>query len=480
MSHVLIVDDEESICWALGRMARDEGHEVSIAPSAEEALDLIERRRPDVVMLDVRLPGLDGLTALSRMQPLLGGAPVVVMTAFGSLDVAVGAFGRGAFEYLIKPFDLSQASLVLRRALSDVRQGNIQAAPSTEELACSDFLGRSLAMQEVYKRIALAAPTGAPVLLTGESGTGKELAARAIHRHSLQADGPWVPVNVASLSPTLVESELFGHARGAFTGADTARQGLLELACGGTVFFDEVADIPLSVQVKLLRVLEQQEVTPVGETQPRRTSFRVVAATHRDLRAAVRDGTFREDLYYRLAVLPIELPPLRQRAEDIPLLAEHFLRQVRHDGSAALRLSVAALAELSRRHWAGNVRELRNAVEAAALLARSGEILPDHLPPNMSRLASAAEAPSLAAVVQGWAKERLDQPTLPQTLYDDFLKAVEPALFAAVLERTSHKRTWTAPRDFAQEAQRRVTTITIDTAPLRAPSYVARNGFAAL
>ncbi|MBX9788826.1 MAG: sigma-54 dependent transcriptional regulator [Pirellulales bacterium] len=440
MSHVLIVDDEESISWALGRMARDEGHEVSVAPSAEEALALIERRRPDVVMLDVRLPGLDGLSALSRMQPLLAGAPVVVMTAFGSLDVAVGAFGRGAFEYLVKPFDLSQACLVLRRALSDAQQGSNKSEPLSNDLECSDFLGRSAAMQEVYKRIALAAPTGAPVLLTGESGTGKELAARAIHRHSLQADGPWVPVNVASLSPTLVESELFGHARGAFTGADAARQGLLELASGGTVFFDEVADIPLSVQVKLLRVLEQQEVTPVGETRPRKTSFRVVAATHRDLRAAVRDGTFREDLYYRLAVLPIELPPLRQRAEDIPLLAEHFLRLVRPVGAAPLRLSVATLEELSRRPWAGNVRELRNAVEAAALLARSGEILPEHLPTNIAPLASVPETPSLAAVVRAWANERLNQPTLPQSLYEDFLKGVEPALFAAVLERTSHNR----------------------------------------
>ncbi|MGD9645704.1 MAG: sigma-54-dependent transcriptional regulator [Pirellulales bacterium] len=440
MSHVLIVDDEESICWALGRLARDEGHDVSVAPSAEEALQLLETRRPDVVMLDVRLPGLDGLTALSRMQPLLAGAPVVVMTAFGSLDVAVGAFGQGAFEYLVKPFDLSQASQVLRRALADQRRAPAVAEPATEELAEVGFLGRSAAMQEVYKRIALAAPTGAPVLLTGESGTGKELAARAIHRHSLQAEGPWVPVNVASLSPTLVESELFGHARGAFTGADAARLGLLELAAGGTVFFDEVADIPLSVQVKLLRVLEQQEVTPVGDTRPRQTSFRVIAATHRDLRAAAREGTFREDLYYRLAVLPIELPPLRDRVDDIPLLADHFLRKARPAGAAPLHFTEAAIEELSHRHWAGNVRELRNAVEAAALLARSGEILPEHLPKNIAPIDGRSESASLAAVVRGWAGEQLAKPSLPTSLYDDFLKAAEPALFAAVLERTAHNR----------------------------------------
>jgi len=440
MSHVLIVDDEESICWALGRLARDEGHDVSVAPSAEEAFQLIKERRPDVVLLDVRLPGLDGLSALSRMQPLLNGAPVVVMTAFGSLDVAVGAFGGGAFEYLVKPFDLLQASQVLRRALADPVRGTAATEPSAESFSATGFLGHSAAMQEVYKRIALAAPTGAPVLLTGESGTGKELAARAIHRHSLKADGPWVPVNVASLSPTLVESELFGHARGAFTGADSARQGLLELAAGGTVFFDEVADIPLSVQVKLLRVLEQQEVTPVGETRPRKTHFRVIAATHRDLRAAAQQGTFREDLYYRLAVFPIELPPLRQRTDDIPLLAEHFLRGAQPDGVTSLRFSAAAIAELTHRHWSGNVRELRNAVEAAALLARSGEILPEHLPTNIAPLASEPAGRSLATEVRAWAAERLAQAALPRELHAEFLRAVEPALFAAVLQRTGHNR----------------------------------------
>lgn len=440
MSQVLIVDDEESICWALGRLARDEGHEVRVAPSAEEALELIKERRPDVVLLDVRLPGLDGLSALSRMQPLLNGAPVVVMTAFGSLDVAVGAFGGGAFEYLVKPFDLSQASQVLKRALAEPVRRTAAAEPTTDGFSATGFLGHSAAMQEVYKRIALAAPTGAPVLLTGESGTGKELAARAIHRHSLQADGPWVPVNVASLSPTLVESELFGHARGAFTGADAARQGLLELAAGGTVFFDEVADIPLSVQVKLLRVLEQQEVTPVGETRPRKTRFRVIAATHRDLRAAAQQGTFREDLFYRLAVFPIELPPLRQRTDDIPLLAEHFLRGAQPDGVTSLRFSAAAIAELTYRHWSGNVRELRNAVEAAALLARSGEILPEHLPTNIAPVSTEPGGNSLAAEVRAWAAEQLAQAALPRELHADFLRAVEPALFAAVLERTGHNR----------------------------------------
>ncbi|HUY36820.1 MAG TPA: sigma-54 dependent transcriptional regulator [Pirellulales bacterium] len=442
MSHVLIVDDEESICWALARLSREEGHEVSVASSAEDALELAGRKGCDLVVLDIRLPGMDGLTAMARFRQLVPDAPIVVITAFGSLATAVEAVRNGAFDYLTKPFDLDQALAVIRRALAQralaQRAVAVHAVRPPPSDASDELVGASPAMQEVFKRIALAAPSRASVLITGESGTGKELVAQAIHRHSPCAAGPLVPVNLAALSPTLVESELFGHVRGAFTGADFDRKGLLELAHGGTVFFDEAGDIPLPVQVKLLRALEQQETTPVGAVDPRPTAFRVVAATHRDLRREVRDGNFREDLYFRLAVFEIPLPALRTRTDDIPSLAERFLRQIRPAVAPGLGFSDAALADLRRREWPGNVRELRNAVEHAALLARAGPILPEHLPPIVAPPAGGGA--DLDTAVREWALARLAAAMPPENLYQQLLDLVEPPLLDAVLHRTGQNR----------------------------------------
>ena len=369
--------------------------------------------------------------------------PIVVITAFGSLNTAVAALGEGAFDYLPKPFDLDQAAAVIHRALAAPEKsasdedGNPAKSQADEEL-----FGASPAMQDVFKRIALVAPTDAAVLISGESGTGKELVARAIHRHSQRSRCPLVPVNLASLSPTLVESELFGHVRGAFTGATNSRQGLLELANGATVFFDEAGDIPLSVQVKLLRVLEQQEVTPVGETQPRRTSFRVVAATNRNLRSECGEGRFRQDLFFRLAVFEIHLPPLRDRREEIPQLAERFLRRNVGLNQPLPRLLDATVKELCRRDWPGNVRELRNAVEHGALLSRGGAIAPEHLPPATFLGQSAASDPAqqLHDTVRCWAQKRLAAPGRSEDLYQRFLDAAEPSLFDAVLNSTGHNR----------------------------------------
>ncbi len=443
MPQILIVDDEESICWALRRLAQEEGHEVSVASSAEDAFELARQRRFDLVILDVRLPGVDGLAAMAQLQTLAPGAPIVVMTAFGSLGTAVEAIRNGAFDYLTKPFDLERAAEVIGRALSQQQQ-RISSGPETPQttaVAEDELIGASAAMQEVFKRIALVAPTSAAVLVTGESGTGKELVARAIHRHSREAGGPLVSVNLAALNPTLVESELFGHVRGAFTGADFARQGLLELADGGTVFFDEAGDIPLSVQVKLLRALEQREIVPVGDTKPRHSTFRVIAATHRNLREEVRKGAFREDLFFRLAVFEIHLPPLRERGEDIVLLAERFLQKFLQTGGAKVHFTQAALDELRRRPWPGNVRELRNAVEHAALLARAGAITPEHLPPQVAmQSAASAAAGELGRAVRNWTLERLAGTSLPENLYQQFLDEAEPPLLSAVLERTAHNR----------------------------------------
>ena len=268
MSHVLIVDDEESICWGLRRLLMEEGYDVTVAASAEEALASVEKRRPDLALLDVRLPGIDGLTALERLRRADHHFPVIVVTAYGNLDTAVRAVDRGAFDYLTKPFDLEHVVDVVRRAADSLAK-RPAASPAAPPVDSDELLGAGPAMQEVFKRIALAAPTDSSVLIVGESGTGKELAARALHKHSRHASGPFVPIHLGALNASLVESELFGHARGAFTGADFDRPGLLESADGGTVFFDEAADIPPPVQIKLLRVLQQREVTRVGEVKPR-------------------------------------------------------------------------------------------------------------------------------------------------------------------------------------------------------------------
>jgi two-component system nitrogen regulation response regulator GlnG len=443
MSHLLIVDDEEAVCWALDRALTREGHQVAVAASAEEAFQQVARQRPDAVILDVRLPGMDGLTALARLRQLTQDAPIIVVTAFGNLDTAVRAVEGGAFDYLAKPFDLAQALDTVTRALQP-RDTRAEASPGMSEPARGpeEIIGRSLAMQTVFKRIALVAPRDASVLITGESGTGKELVARAVHRHSARHDRPFLPVHIAALNPSLVESELFGHVRGAFTGAAENRPGLLRLAEGGTVFLDELADIPLSVQVKLLRVLEHGEVLPVGGSQPQPLNVRILSATHQDLQRRVADGGFRHDLFFRLNVFQIHLPPLRDRPEDIPLLTEHFLRRFE---SRALPLLPATMQFLMGLPWFGNVRELRNALEHAAIVSRGGPLLPEHFPTFVLGSYPANTGEQLTGMVRQWLGERIkaSQPEAPAGLYPDLLRCVEPALLEEVMRRVRGNR-WVA------------------------------------
>jgi len=440
VKHVLIIDDEEAVCWSLQRALSRDGHSVAVAASAEQGLALAKRQRPDVVVLDVRLPGMDGLTALGRLRESAGDVPVIVVTAFGDLPTAVRAVQEGAFEYLTKPFDLSQALDAVSRALT--RRPQPPPPPDTPAAEPEEIIGRGPAMQAVFKRIALVAPRDACVLILGESGTGKELVARAIHRYSARRDRPFLPVHVAALNPNLVESELFGHVRGAFTGAAQARDGLLALADGGTVFLDELADIPLPVQVKLLRVLEHGEVLPVGGTQPQRLDIRVLAATHQDLARAAAEGRFRHDLYFRLNVFQVTLPPLRERPEDVPALAEHFLRRFE---PRALPLPPETVRFLQGLPWFGNVREFRNALEHAAIVARGGPLLPEHFPPLAGDPTGATSADQLAAAVRKWLAERVRtlNGAAPDDLYAELLRCVEPPLLDEVMRRLNGNR-WAA------------------------------------
>lgn len=440
MKHILIVDDEEAVCWALQRALVREGHSAAVAPSAEEAFTLAEKQRPDAILLDVRLPGMDGLTALGRLRALTDDAPVIVVTAFGNLDTAVRAVEGGAFDYLAKPFDLGQALDAVSRALQ--RRSLPAAQDTTPDTVREEIVGASSAMQTVFKRIALVAPRDACVLITGESGTGKELVARALHRHSPRRDRPFLPVHVAALNPNLVESELFGHVRGAFTGANQARPGLLALADGGTVFLDELAEVPLAVQVKLLRVLEHGELLPVGGNQIQTLQVRIVAATHQDLGRRVAEGLFRHDLFFRLNVFQIHLPPLRERVEDIGTLAEHFLRRFE---PSALPLRPETLRHLQSLPWLGNVRELRNALEHAAIVARGGELLPEHFPTLALLPGPVSPEEQLAQAVRQWVENRvrIAGTAAPENLAAELMRCIEPALFDEVMRRVRGNR-WVA------------------------------------
>ena len=438
MAQLLIIDDEPSICWGLKKLAESLGHVARIASSAEAGFREADKSpKPEAVFLDVRLPGLDGISAMPQLRERLPDAPIIVMTAHGELETAVDAIRNGAFEYLTKPFDLTLAEKVLDRAL---RRRPQEAVPPAAMLGLQDqIVGHSPALQDVFKQIALVAGSEACVLVSGESGTGKELVARAVHRYSARRDRPFLPVHVAALNPNLVESELFGHVKGAFTGASQTRAGLLALADGGTVFLDEIAEIPLPVQVKLLRVLEQNEITPVGGSQPAPLNVRILAATHQNLERNVAAGTFRNDLFFRLNVFEIHLPPLRQRREDIVPLAEHFLRRF---DVRLLPLVPATTDFLTAQRWVGNVRELRNALEHAVIVARGGPLLPEHFPVGAGVGMGTQPGEQLAAAVLIWLEDRVRTAgtQTPTEIYADLLKCVEPPLLEDLMRRLNGNR----------------------------------------
>ena len=380
---ILVVDDEKNTREGLVRALRDE-YAVAEAENGQRALEWLETHAADVVLSDLRMPGLDGLGLLSR---LLGREPkpiVILLTAYGSVETAVEAMKRGAYDFLAKPVNLDRLDLLLRRALAERRLGDENQrlkAQLDSKYGFENIIGASPAMQEVFETIRQAAPTRATVLIQGESGTGKELVARALHQCSPRRDGPFVPVHCAALAPTLLESELFGHEKGAFTGAVERRRGRFELADGGTLFLDEIGEIDAALQVKILRVLEERQFERVGGSETIRVDVRLVAATNRDLRARVAEGTFREDLFYRLYVVNLTLPPLRERDGDVVLLAQHYLQTLAaENGKKPFAISPEAMDVLQAYPWPGNVRELRNVIERMVVLGTGPRLTAADLP----------------------------------------------------------------------------------------------------
>jgi two-component system, NtrC family, nitrogen regulation response regulator GlnG len=439
MARILIADDEDSLRWVLERGLRQAGYEVVAVKDGHGALQAFQAEPFDLVFLDVRMPGVDGLTALARLRELQADACVVVITAHGTMDTAIQAMQRGAYDYLAKPFDLDEVLLLAERALAARRltQEVTRLRTGLQEVwEFGAIIGRHPLMQDVYKTIGRVAASDVTVLLRGESGTGKELVARAIHHYSRRAGRPFVAVSCAAIPTTLLESEMFGHERGAFTDARERRLGKLELAHGGTLYLDEIGDMPTELQTKLLRALQERTIERLGGQDPIRIDVRILAATHRDLEALMKEGTFREDLYYRLNVVTVSLPPLRERRRDVPLLVEHLL--AKH--APELGDASEALDRLVGHDWPGNVRELENVIQRAMVMATGGVILPEHLPIGpVSAAASVAVDAPLEEVIERKLVEcvRGLREHAGANLYDLMIGLVEKPLLRAVLRETS-------------------------------------------
>jgi DNA-binding NtrC family response regulator len=411
-SSVLIIDDEESIRDSMAQVLGREGYGVTTAVTGPEGLSLFTAGRFHVVFLDLKLPGLRGLDVLVRIREASPETPVVVITGYASIDSAVEAMKRGAFDYMAKPFTPEEVRVVCRKALDSRRlyservdlRHRLETRPQFESV-----VGKSRAIRAVLDIVWRVSPAETTVLITGESGTGKELIAREIHAHSLRRDGPFVVVDCGALVETLFESELFGHVKGSFTGAHETKHGRFEVADRGTIFFDEIGNISLGIQAKLLRVIQEREITRVGSSRPIKVDVRILAATNENLAQKVSEGSFREDLFYRLSVVPIQLPPLRERKDDIPLLAGHFLRKYANRARREIQtISPEAYEALAAYDWPGNIRELENTIERAVVLSRGNGIeLDDLMYHGISASSAAGPAPGRLLSLEEMEKEHI-------------------------------------------------------------------------
>ncbi|MCA9727764.1 MAG: sigma-54-dependent Fis family transcriptional regulator [Candidatus Eisenbacteria bacterium] len=401
---ILIVDDQKNLLESLKRVLEGFGYQVAVAPDAEKALDLVDEETPDLIIIDLNLPGKSGQELIDELQERNIESTLVVLTGNASIDSAIWATRRGVFDYLEKPVNADRLRSVADRGVerSSLRKEVAQLRRETMRHGkLHQLVGRAPKMQELYRLIDQIAPTNASVLITGESGTGKEVIARTLHRLSPRSQRPFVAINCAAIPETLLESEIFGHEKGAFTGATAARAGCFEQAHEGTLFLDEIGEMPVDLQSKLLRVLEDQKVRRVGGGKEIGVDARVLAATNANVDGLLESGKFREDLYFRLNVFTLEIPPLRDRREDVPVLAEHFLNEFRNENDTrCASLSEEAIGTLRGHDWPGNVRELRNAIQRAAILCSEGEIQPHHLPPTLRPRGSGPQSDGKTVTVQ--------------------------------------------------------------------------------
>ena len=448
---VWILDDDSSIRWVLEKALQGAKLSTASFAAAESLWQALEISQPRVIVSDIRMPGTDGLTLLERLQIHYPHIPVIIMTAHSDLDSAVSAYQAGAFEYLPKPFDIDEAISLVERALTHATEQSPAPAAQETQVKTPEIIGEAPAMQEVFRAIGRLSRSSISVLINGQSGTGKELVAGALHKHSPRKDKPFIALNMAAIPKDLIESELFGHEKGAFTGAANVRQGRFEQANGGTLFLDEIGDMPLDVQTRLLRVLADGQFYRVGGHSAVQVDVRIIAATHQDLEQLVLKGGFREDLFHRLNVIRIHLPPLSQRREDIPQLATHFLASAAKEiGVEAKILTKETAAKLSQLPWPGNVRQLENTCRWLTVMASGQEILPQDLPPEL--LKEPASINPMAKGSQDWQSaltEWIDQKLSEGN--SDLLTEVQPA-FERILLETALRHT----QGHKQEAAKRL------------------------
>ncbi|HEX7557733.1 MAG TPA: nitrogen regulation protein NR(I) [Usitatibacter sp.] len=438
MNPVWIIDDDRSIRWVFEKALEREGIAHRTFSAAQDAIDKLAEETPQVVVSDIRMPGITGLEFMQQLKAKLPSTPVIIMTAYSDLESAVAAFQGGAFEYLPKPFDVDHAVELVRRALDESRR---QVQPPPEDAEAPEILGQAPAMQEVFRAIGRLSQSHATVLITGESGTGKELVARALHRHSPRASKAFIAINTAAIPKDLLESELFGHERGAFTGAQTMRRGRFEQAEGGSLFLDEIGDMPQDLQTRLLRVLSDGQFYRVGGHTPLAANVRVIAATHQELESRVKQGLFREDLYHRLNVIRLRLPPLRERREDIAMLARHFLSKSAHDlGVEGKRLTDGAVQFFTAQDWPGNVRQLENVCHWVTVMAPGQVVHVKDLPAEVR-----GESAAAAAGDSDWRRllEREVASRLARgesDIADPLTRDFETALIVKALQHTGGRR----------------------------------------
>jgi len=443
---ILIVDDDESIRWVLDKGLKKKGYQVDLAKNGREGINKIEKQNDYfIIFLDIFMPDMNGLDVLQKIKKVQPGLFVIIMTAQGTMKNTIEAMQKGAYDYITKPFDLEEIYIFLEKVSKEIEQRkriNILESELKERFEIGEIVGKSKAMQKIFKIIGKAASLDVNVLIQGESGTGKELVARALHHNSHRITEPFITVNCAAIPKDLLESELFGHEKGAFTGAVDQKKGKFELANNGTLFLDEIGDMDLRLQAKILRVLQDKEFYRVGAKSSLKSGARIIAATNRNLEEAVENKQFREDLYHRLNVIPILIPPLREHREDIPLLAKYFVEKVEQESNhGKIYISPEVLKLLQHYEWSGNIRELENTIKRAVILSSGGTIQPEHLHSHLSKKLSDGELEGISPVVQ-FQKELYNlfknvTDWEDGRIYEDAIQSVEKALFQNILEKNA-------------------------------------------